>query len=85
TGVTSWVIERRDPGNADFLVVGRVGAGARRFTDSLGLADGKYFYRIKAVGDKADSPYRGTSVLIVSAADRTAAVYLPWTSPGLHR
>ncbi len=74
---TGYRVERRDPGSSSYRVVGQLSAGVTRFFDALYLADGNYHYRLRAVGEEADSQWRSIGVL-VSTIQRENLLHLPW-------
>lgn len=78
-GARGYRVERRDPGSAAYRVIGRLSGNQTRFYDAVYLQDGEYHYRIRAVGDEADSPWIGIGAR-VAAVERVTRTYLPFAS-----
>lgn len=72
-------VDRRDPGSAAYRVIGRLSGSQTRFYDAVYLQDGDYHYRIRAVGEAADSPWIGIGAQ-VATVERVNVNYLPFTS-----
>jgi len=73
-----YVVERRDPGVASHRVVGRLATGATEFRDSAYIEDGGYHYRVRAIGERADSAWAQASINVVRRGQREDEVFLPF-------
>jgi hypothetical protein len=78
-GVEEWLIERMDPGEGDYHVVGRVSGSLRFFTDRLYLIEGNYGYRVRALGEENESASIVAQIRLVRrvVTGEESAVFLP--------
>ena len=71
-----YIVERRAPGTDHWSVIGRLQRNARFFVDSAYLDDGQWHYRVRAVGEEADSPW--TTIGSRIGAVEEVFLYLPF-------
>ncbi len=74
-----YVLERRDPGVATYKVVARLEANRAWFVDDAYIEDGRYHYRVKAVFDRADSPWASGGVSVFRSFRSDVSIYMPFT------
>jgi hypothetical protein len=71
-----YIVERRAPGTDHWAVIGRLPRNARFFVDSAYLDDGQWHYRVRAVGETADSQWVAIGSRI--GAEEEVFLYLPF-------
>lgn len=80
--IEEWLIERLDPGEAKYHVVGRIDGPGRSFQDNIYLIDGTYGYRVRAIGKENESGMIVGQVRIVRnvITGEESSVFLPSAS-----